>query len=133
MPFYQGRREGGYSSVEYQILLIRLSAEIPTIGFLLEKLTKLRNTSTVIQATSLRYVVDGAIAIFWFTAVSSLDSYPLGGFSWSGKRVTRVTKVEKFPSIPQVDLAAMVGLRHLGKLIIIIPYLASNTSLLGQS
>jgi len=54
MPFRQGRRKGGYSSVEYQNLLIRLSAEIPTIGFSLDKLTELRNTSTVIQATSLR-------------------------------------------------------------------------------
>lgn len=81
MPFYQGRREGGYSSAEHKYLLIRLSVESPAIGFLLEKLTKLRNTSTVIQATSLRYVVDGAIAIFWFTAVSSLDSCPLHGTS----------------------------------------------------
>ena len=41
----------------------------------------------------------------------------LGGFSWSGKKVARVTKVEKCSSMPQVGLATMVGLRHLEELI----------------
>ena len=45
MPFCQGEGRG-YSAVEYQSLLIKLSAEIPTIGFLLDKLMELRNTST---------------------------------------------------------------------------------------